>query len=162
MSDPTVPPPDQPIPSSPPRAAIPPTEYEFTPEQDQVIDALADGIRWVRVPLVVVAAFQLVIAVAIAVEVQTAWMPRALSVIMHVFAAIFFFVLAAWLQRAAASFDRVTHTKGRDVTNVLLGIRSLALWFGTLGWIVKVYLILLALMIVALVIRMLGGGAAGA
>ena len=67
------------------------------------------------------------------------------------------FLLSAWLLKAAAAFARVTTTSGRDITNLMTGLKNLASWFDLLAFFVKLYLILVAILFVLLLI----GWAAG-
>jgi hypothetical protein len=75
----------------------------------------------------------------------------------HALAAVVCFLLASWLLRAAAAFIRVTTTTGRDITNLLTGIRNLAVWFDLLAFFVKLYLVLLGILLILLLIGLFAG-----
>lgn len=137
-----------------------PPEYEFTPEQNQVIDSLTNGILWVRIPLILTGLFQSIIAIGLAFRLHLDG-SHIISVLGHALAALFCFLLAGWLRRAAAAFTRVTTTTGRDITNLLLGIRNLAFWFEMLAFFVKVYLILVGILLFVLLLGLLSGSFKG-
>ncbi len=169
MNDPTVPAPaPNPLPSPEPiPPAIPPVapaearpEYEFTPAQNNVINALVDGIMWVRLPLFVVGFFQIFIAVGLAFRLSTDG-AHIIGIMGHGLAGIVCFLLASWLLRAAAAFSRVTHTSGRDITNLMSGLRNLAVWFDMLAFFVKLYLVLLGVVLVIMLIGLFGGAFRG-
>ena len=160
MNDPTLP---EPKPNLPATAEIPPSsstlttpanprpEYEFSPAQNEVINALTNGILWVRLPLYFVGIFQIVIAVGLAFRLHRDG-AHIVAIMGHFLAAIVCFLLAKWLSKAATAFDRVTTTTGRDITNLMTGIRDLAIWFDMLAFFVKLYLALLGVLMILLLI----------
>jgi hypothetical protein len=151
------PPPDPngpPVATTPP--AVPPTspaQYEFDESQNKVIDDLASSLVWVGVPLGVLAILYGFNAVIHFIRVgrDTAQLiPAGIAVL----GAIFFYVLASWLRKAAESFSRVTHTAGFDITHLMNGLRNLGKLFRILALLVKVYLVLLAVLLIALVVSL--------
>lgn len=149
-----------PVLSRPDTGAAAPPEYEFTPEQNQVIDSLTNGILWVRIPLILTGLFQSIIAIGLSFRLHLDG-SHIIGVLGHALAAVFCFLLAGWLRQAAAAFTRVTTTTGRDITNLLLGIRNLAFWFEMLAFFVKVYLILLGILLFVLFLGLLSGSFKG-
>ena len=79
----------------------------------------------------------------------------------HALGAVFCFVLAGWLHKAADAFMRVTTTAGRDITNLLIGIRNLALWFDMLAFLVKLYLLMLGILLIVLLVGLFAGAFRG-
>ena len=141
-------------PPSPPNGERP--QYEFDPAQNEVINDLAMAILWVRVPLLVAAVLQGLIAIGLAFRIAN---DRAhiIGVIGHGLAAVVCFLLASWLVKAAAAFVRVTNTTGRDVTHLMTGLKNLGSWFDLLAFFVKMYLILLGVLLVLLAIGLVAG-----
>ncbi|MBA4066008.1 MAG: hypothetical protein C0501_20275 [Isosphaera sp.] len=152
--------------SSDPPATTPPTppwadppadprpQYEFDDAQNRVIADLALAIVWVRLPLLVVGLLQAVIATGLVFRLKLDG-AHVVAVLSHALAAVVAFLLAGWLGRAAEAFARITTTKGSDVTHLMTALRSLGSWFDLLAFFVKLYLALLALLIVLLLVGLL-------
>jgi hypothetical protein len=169
MSEPTT---SEPTPNTPPiRDVSPPVEvpvvptdsrpeYEFNEAQNAVINSLTAGILWVRLPLFIVGVFQIFIAVGLAFRLHRDG-AHIIGIMGHGLAAIVCFLLANWLLRAAAAFIRVTTTTGRDITNLMTGIRDLAVWFDMLAFFVKLYLALLTLLLLILLVGLFAGAFRG-
>jgi hypothetical protein len=157
MNDPTIPEPPSSItpdvPVAPPSAG---PEYEFTEPQNAVIDTLTNGMLWVRVPLIVVGVFQVVLAVGLAFRLRQDG-AHIIGILGNILAAIVCFLMARWLLRAAAAFTRVTTTRGRDISNLMVGIGNLAMWFELLAFFVKLYLILLGVLMIVMFVGLLTG-----
>ena len=171
MNDPTLPEPSSSTPASPDMGAVPPAdapivvpppgpEYEFSAAQNEVFDSLTRGIIWVRLPLFVVGIFQVIFAVALAFRLRQDG-AHIVGILGHVLTAVVCFLLAGWLLRAASAFSRVTHTSGRDITNLMIGIRNLAVWFDLLAFFVKLYLALLAILMILMMVGLFGGAFRG-
>lgn len=146
-----------------PEPPIPPTvstgsreEYEFDAAQNEIINDLAMSMVWIRVPLLITAVFQGIFAVGLAFRVRQDG-AHIIGALAHGVAAVVCFLLANWLLRAAAAFARVTTTTGRDVTNLMTGLKNLGSWFDLLAFFVKLYLILLGILILLLLIGLFVG-----
>ena len=157
MTDPTVPATPTPTPETPP-AAPPPDgpQYEFNEAQNQVINDLAMAIIWVRLPLLVAALLQAMIAVGLAFRVGRDG-AHIVGVLGHALSSVVCFMLANWLMRAAAAFARVTTTTGRDISHMMTALRNLGAWFDLLAFFVKLYLLLLGLLLAVLCFGLLFG-----
>jgi hypothetical protein len=169
MSDgtPSEPPPvAAPVPGLPepevpaPVPTAPRPEYEFDAAQNQVINDLAMAMVWIRVPLLITAVFQGIFAIGLAFRLPKDG-AHIIGVLGHGLAAIVCLLLANWLLRAAAAFARVTTTTGRDVTNLMTGLKNLGSWFDLLAFFVKIYLILLGVLLVLLLIGLFTGAFRG-
>jgi hypothetical protein len=169
MNDPSIPEPNPNLPATteiPPSGSTPTTpsdsrpEYEFSPAQNDVINALTNGILWMRLPLFFVGFFQIVIAVGLAFRLHRDG-AHIIAIMGHVLAAIVCFLLANWLFKAAAAFNRVTTTTGRDITNLMTGIRNLAVWFDMVAFFVKLYLALLGILMIVMLIGLFFGSFRG-
>jgi hypothetical protein len=137
-----------------------PAEYEFTAAQNTVLNELSKGMLWVRVPLYIVGLFQALIAVGLAFRLERDG-AHIIGIMGHALAAIVCFLLASWLLRAASAFIRVTTTTGHDISNLMTGLRNLAVWFDLLAFFVKLYLVLLGVVLVILLIGLFGGAFRG-
>jgi hypothetical protein len=147
--------PEPPVPAARVPAETRP-EYEFDAAQNQVINDLAMAMVWVRIPLLVAAILQGIIAIGLAFRIAQ---DRAhiIGAFGHALAAVICFLLSSWLLRAAAAFARVTTTTGRDVTNLMTGLKNLGSWFDLLAFFVKLYLILLGILLLLLLIGLFVG-----
>lgn len=143
-----------------PVTPAPAPQYEFTEEQNAVIDRLAQAILWVRVPLFIAGVFQLVLALGLALR-----LPRdgahIVGVIGHALSAVVSLLLAYWLLRAALAFFRITTTEGRDIAHLMDALGYLGSWFDLLAFFVKLYLFLLGLLLAVLVVGLLTGAFQG-
>jgi hypothetical protein len=167
MSDPAAPEPDPtslPPPSqvettpSAPSEARP--EYEFNDVENAALNTLTRGMLWVRLPLFIVGLFQLLIALGLAFRLRQDG-AHIIGIMGHALAAVVCFLLAHWLLKAATAFIRVTTTTGHDITNLMIGIRNLAVWFDTLAFFVKLYLALLSVLMIVLFIGLFTGAFRG-
>lgn len=145
-------------------AVVPPADarpqYEFDAAQNEVINNLAMAMLWVRIPLIVAAVIQSLIAIGLAFRL-TRDGAHIVGVIGHGLAAVVCFLLAGWLLKASVAFSRVTTTTGRDITHLMGGLRSLAAWFDLLAFFVKLYLALLAVLLLVLLIGLFTGAFKG-
>jgi len=174
MSDPT---PSEPVPAAapipgvteleglnPPAPPGPPDDtrpqYEFSESQNAIINELALGMMWVRIPLIIVGVLQGIIAVGLAFRIPQD-SAHIIGVMGHALAGVICFLLASWLLRAAAAFARVTTTAGRDITHLMTGMKNLASWFDLLAFFVKLYLLLLGILLLLLLIGLFAGAFKG-
>jgi small-conductance mechanosensitive channel len=160
MSDAT---PSEPITATPPGAGSPPAvppddrpQYEFDAAQNEVINSLAMAILWVRLPLLLAAVLQGLIAVGLAFRIPKDG-AHVIGALGYGLAAVVCFLLANWLIKAAAAFARVTNTTGRDITHLMTGLKNLGSWFDLLAFFVKLYLILLGVLMLLLFLGLITG-----
>jgi FtsH-binding integral membrane protein len=164
MSDPATPEPvpnTTPTPDDPQSVPVEPRpEYEFNAAENAVLNSLTQGMLWVRLPLFILGLFQLLIGIGLAFRLRQDG-AHIVGIMGHVLAAIVCFLLAHWLLKAASAFIRVTTTTGHDITNLMIGIRSLAVWFDTLAFFVKLYLALLSVLLIILLVGLFAGAFRG-
>jgi hypothetical protein len=141
---------------SPAPPAEPPSQYEFNDTQNKVIDDLANSIAWVSGLLVVVAVLYVLTSIAHLIRIGRSveeLVPAGLALI----GAIFFYLLARWLSGAANSFDRVTRSRGFDITHLMSALQNLRKTFGLLAALIQVYLaVLFVLLLVAIAMMIFG------
>lgn len=143
-------------PPAEPVAPAPAPQYEFTEEQNAVIDRLARAILWVRAPLLVTGVLQLILALGLALRLSRDG-AHIVGVIGYALSAVVSLLLAYWLLRAALAFFRITTTEGRDITHLMEALGYLGSWFDLLAFFVKLYLFLLGLLLAVLGVGLLTG-----
>ena len=159
MSEPNL---SEPVATSPAPPDVPPSppdarpQYEFDEAQNEIINNLAMAILWVRLPLLIAALLQALIAVGLIFRLSK---DRAhlIGVFGHLLSSVVCFLLANWLIKAAAAFVRVTTTSGRDISHLMTGLKNLGSWFDLLAFFVKLYLILLGVILLLLAIGLFFG-----
>jgi hypothetical protein len=164
MSEPNTPepgpnaptPPAGPPGESPPPPADTRPEYEFDAAQNEVLNGLTRGILWVRIPLLITGLLQILIAIGLTFRLHRDG-AHIVGILGHGLAAIVCFLLSGWLLKAAAAFTRVTTTTGRDITNLMTGIRNLGAWFDMLAFFVQLYLGLLCVLLLLLLVGLFAG-----
>lgn len=163
MSDPNVSGPASPASTSSDGPAAPPStpaQFEFTESQNEIINNLAMAIVWVRLPLMVAALLQALIAIGLIFRLPKDG-AHVVGVFGHLLSSVVCFLLANWLIKAAAAFVRVTTTTGRDISHLMTGLKNLGSWFDLLAFFVKLYLILLGIVLLFLVIGLITGAFKG-
>jgi hypothetical protein len=158
LSEPVAPPPASPDGPVPPADTRP--QYEFNAEQNEVINRLSMAILWVRLPLLIAALFQSLIAIGLIFRLRKDG-AHIVAIFGHFLGAIVCFLLANWLIKAAAAFVRVTTTTGRDISNLMTGLKNLGSWFDLLAFFVKIYLVLLGVILLVLAIGLFAGAFKG-
>ena len=135
-------------------------QYEFDEAQNEVINHLAMAILWVRIPLLIAAVLQGLLAIGLAFRIPKDG-AHIIGALGHAIAAVICFLLANWLIKAAAAFVRVTTTSGRDISHLMTGLKNLGSWFDLLAFFVKLYLILLGVLLLILAIGLFAGAFKG-
>ena len=135
-------------------------QYEFDEAQNETINHLAMAILWVRIPLLIAAVLQGLLAIGLAFRIPKDG-AHIIGVLGHGIAADICFLLANWLIKAAAAFVRVTTTTGRDISHLMTGLKNLGSWFDLLAFFVKLYLILLGILLLILTIGLFAGAFKG-
>jgi hypothetical protein len=135
-------------------------QYEFDEAQNEIINNLAMAILWVRVPLLIAAVLQGLIAIGLAFRIRQDG-AHIIGALGHGLAAVVCFLLANWLVKAAAAFVRVTTTTGRDISHLMTGLKNLSSWFDLLAFFVKLYLILLGVLLLLLLVGLFAGAFKG-
>ena len=110
-------------------------QYEFTPEQDQLIGDLALKMRFVGLVLILIATLSIVAKVIL-------WYRT--GIIFFDGTGLVFFLLGYWTFRAGRSFLDVAWTTGRDITNLLRGLTDLWKMYGLIYWLMVIAIVLSA------------------
>ncbi len=125
----------------------PPRQYEFDPQQDEVIDNLSNSMRWVAAPLWVLGILYAVATVLALVQVFSR--PESLyALLSFLLVTLFFLALAGWTVRAADSFKAIAQTRGRDISHLMDALNNLRKLYSMLALIVKVYVAILVISLV--------------
>jgi hypothetical protein len=129
-------------------------QHEFNENENEIIRDLANAMRWVRVPFMLLGILYGLSAAAnffIAFKNPTAIIPA----ICIGLACILFITLGNWTEKAAASFLKVTETEGKDVSHLMDALSNLRSKYRLLAFIVKIYVGLLLVAFIALVAMLL-------
>jgi hypothetical protein len=130
-----------------------PKQYEFTPEQDRVIGQLGRDMAWVAAPMVVIGA--LYIATALIHAVRAFSEPRDWVAVFFIgLAGLLILALGTWTSAAGIAFRRVAETTGRDISHLMAALTSLGRSFSVQSAIVKVYVIFVAIGLIAALISL--------
>jgi ABC-type polysaccharide/polyol phosphate export permease len=124
-----------------------PDSYEFTPEQNRTIKELANAMKWVAAPLLLVGVMYLILAFLAIPKLLANWhdLPAVVALLL---AGLIWFVLGQWISRSSEAFDKVVGTQGQDIGNLMTALEFLRNGFSLLSLFVKVYV---ALVFVALI-----------
>lgn len=126
--------------------------YEFTARQNTIIAQLAAAMRWVGVPLTIIGVFYVLATVAHLFR-GFVHPSEILIAALLALAAAFYLALGIWTTRAADEFRLVTTTSGADITHLMSALDSLRKKYSLLSLIIKIYV---ALVIVALIAGLIG------
>jgi hypothetical protein len=128
------------------KSAVPapaPGQYEFTSRQNDVIAPLARDMVWVAVPLQLVGVLYGIGLVLCVIRAFTD--PHlVLQAVLIGLAMLFFLGLGTWTSRSAGAFKHIVTTQGQDISHLMDALNNLRKMYGLLGFIVKLYVGILA------------------
>jgi hypothetical protein len=131
-------------------------EYEFDDKQNKVIADLANSMRWVAAPLLVLGLLYIV-ASAFCV-IQAFRHPATIVSVIYVgLIALLFLALGRWTGDAAKSFLEVVSTRGRDISHLMDALENLRKKYSLLSVFVKIYVVLIILSLIAAAIIAITG-----
>jgi hypothetical protein len=139
----SIAPPTQPAAEAPPPPS-PPTSYEFSPPENQVIGNLGSRMG-------VVGLFMLGVGLFLFASVVVRWIQsgyQQLEVAL-VFLTLLFMVVGIWTHRAGTEFVRVARTVGNDIAHLMKALENL----------LKLYTLLYLLFFITLVFAIIQLGA---
>jgi hypothetical protein len=136
------------------------TQHEFTSQQNQVIENLSSAMQWIAAPLIVIAVLYAIAAVT--GIVQAFQRPQMLvSVAFIILATLFYLALGIWTRRAADAFRRITTTSDQDIAHLMEALDNLRKKYSLLSVIVKLYLVLVAVMLIFMLVAWITGALRG-
>jgi divalent metal cation (Fe/Co/Zn/Cd) transporter len=128
-------------------------QYEFDSKQHDVIERLSRSMKWIASPLSMVGI--LCALGGILSLVQAFRQPSSVpSAVYALFGAVLFLALGNWTRNAARSFHRIVTTTGQDIDHLMDGLNNLRKMYALLSVIVKIYVVVLLLALVAAVATM--------
>jgi hypothetical protein len=130
-------------------------EYEFTPEQNDVIARLSNAMKWVSVPLLVLGALctvNLIMGIVWLVQTRNYQDWQAIGTILYLLAStLLFLAFATWTSKSSHAFRQITETRGRDISHLMSALDGLRMVYGVLATFVKVFI---AITLLALVLNL--------
>jgi hypothetical protein len=123
-------------------------QYEFDEKQNSVIEQLSRAMLWIAVPLQIVGIlYGLAVVLAIVQAFHDA--SQVFAAVFAALAMLFFLALGNWTGNAAQSFRRIVTTTGQDVTHLMDGLDNLRKMYSLLSLIVKVYVVVILITLIA-------------
>lgn len=119
-------------------------QFEFTPEQNEIMAALSRRMRLVGIVLIVFGILGIVVGLATFGHKGLAGAGATIQGIINL-------LLGIWLSRSATSFRKIATTQGQDINHLMEALRQLAKFFGLQYVLILISLVLL---VVALVIAL--------
>ena len=130
-------------------------EYEFTPEQNDLIARLSNAMRWVSVPMLALGALctvNLIMSIVWLVQTKNYQDWHAIGTILYLLVStLLFMAFAVWTSRSSFEFWQITETRGQDISHLMSALDGLRKVFSVLATFVKVFI---AIMLLALVLNL--------
>jgi hypothetical protein len=127
-------------------------EYEFTPAQNDQITRLASSMHWVSLPLFVLGflcAVELVINIIWLVQTRSYQDWHAIgNVLTLLCTTLLFFAFASWTAASAKDFQKVTATRGQDISHLMSALDGLRKVYSVLATFVKIFIAVTVLSLV--------------
>ncbi len=132
----------------PPEMAAPvPPQYEFTDEQNRVIEDLATKMRLVGTVLQVFGVLGIITGLVGITHHGAGTLIQG----------VIFLFLGIWAGRSAAAFQLIAKTHGRDVSHLMEALRQLGKYFGLQYTLIMIGLLLLFCVLIAMLIMLVVG-----
>jgi hypothetical protein len=132
-------------------------QYEFTTDQNKVIDQLARNMRIVAVVMLFIGVLYLLAFVGAIANVYFAPSMIGHPILIGV-AMLFYLTMGRWTDAAAKEFRKVVETTGQDVSHLMDALDNLRKLYVLMGTIIKVYLILALIGLIASVVYLATSG----
>ncbi|HEY1377146.1 MAG TPA: hypothetical protein VGF55_10155 [Gemmataceae bacterium] len=128
-------------------------QYEFTDEQNRVIDQLARNMRVVAVFLTVIGVLYIVAFAAAVIHAFSA--PVAIGqALLFAIAMLLYLAIGRWTNAAALAFSGVVRTTGSDISHLMTALDNLRKLYVLMGTIIKVYVALIVIGLIILVVML--------
>ena len=128
------------------------TEYEFSPEQNELIARLSNAMRWVSVPMLALGALcmvNLIMSLVWLVQTKSYQDWHAIGTMLYLlFSTLLFLAFAVWTSRSSLAFRQITETSGRDISHLMGALDDLRKVYGVLATFVKVFVVITLLSLV--------------
>jgi H+/Cl- antiporter ClcA len=130
-------------------------QYEFTPAQNDQITRLANSMRWVSLPM-----FVLGILCAVDLVINLVWLVQTRSYqdwhavgnfLMLLFTTLLFLAFAFWTSASARDFQKITETRGQDISHLMSALDGLRKVYSVIATFVKIFI---AIMVLSLILSL--------
>lgn len=135
-------------------------QYEFTPEQNKVIDDLSSGMRVVGFVSMLAGVLYLVGFIGALIH-AIRFPDGAAQVVLLGLAMLFFLSQAKWTDNAAREFGKVTSTTGQDISHLMQALDNLRKLYSMIATIIKVYLLFVLIGVIAMLVMLIVSPARG-
>jgi hypothetical protein len=127
-------------------------EYEFSPEQNELIARLSNAMRWVSVPMLALGALcvvNLIMSIVWLVQTKSYQDWHAIGTMLYLlFSTLLFLAFAVWTSRSSFEFQQITETRGQDISHLMGALDGLRKVYGVLATFVKVFVAITLLTLV--------------
>jgi hypothetical protein len=128
-------------------------QYEFTDQQNRVIDQLARNMRVVAVFLTVIGVLYIVAFAAAVIHAFAAPVAIGQAALFGI-ATLLYLAIGKWTNAAALAFDGVVRTTGSDISHLMAALDNLRKLYVLMGTIIKVYVALIVIGLIILVVML--------
>jgi hypothetical protein len=128
-------------------------QYEFTDEQNRVIDQLARNMRVVAMFLTVIGMLYVVAFAAAAIHAFTAPVAIGQAALLGI-AMLLYLAIGKWTNAAALAFGGVVRTTGSDISHLMTALDNLRKLYVLMGTIIKVYVALIVIGLIILLVML--------
>jgi|HubBroStandDraft_6_1064221.scaffolds.fasta_scaffold1945734_1 disulfide bond formation protein DsbB len=132
-------------------------QYEFTTDQNKVIDQLARNMRIVAVVMLFIGVLYLLAFVGAIANVYFAPAMIGHPILIGV-AMLFYLTMGRWTDAAAKEFQKVVQTTGQDISHPMVALDNLRKLYVLMGAIIKVYLVLALIGLIVVVVTLVTVG----
>ncbi|MFO0816147.1 MAG: hypothetical protein U0796_23255 [Gemmatales bacterium] len=120
--------------------------FEFTSNQNEVIEELGNSLKWVSLPFMVLGTltifnFIMFLMVSTQIGMLSSWNTLAVGLLM-IMQFLFFLLMGRYTTTASVGFLAITRTKGKDISFLMIALNNLRAIFSVLAFAVKLFLIL--------------------
>ena len=127
-------------------------EYEFSPEQNELIARLSNAMRWVSVPMLALGSLcvvNLIMSLVWLVQTKSYQDWHAIGTMLYLlFSTLLFLAFAVWTSRSSFQFQQITETRGQDISHLMGALDGLRKVYGVLATFVKVFVVITLLSLV--------------
>ena len=127
-------------------------EYEFSPEQNELIARLSNAMRWVSVPMLALGSLcvvNLIMSIVWLVQTKSYQDWHAIGTMLYLlFSTLLFLAFAVWTSRSSLEFQQITETSGQDISHLMGALDDLRKVYGVLATFVKVFVAITLLILI--------------
>ena len=138
----------------------PQAQHEFDSRENKVISDLANAMRWVAAPFLVLGVLYILATVVLLIQVFQ--QPASLLAAIYVgLIAVLLLALGRWTRQAASSFERIVSTSGQDISHLMEALENLRKKYSLMSVFIKIYVAIIVVSLIVSLITMLFGAFKG-